>query len=83
MPKRKKNELRDSLVGLTEACPFHQDNPEDCPLFQLRKMEPVKRLEWFDALTGDDLAYLATYHHVCFATKVAAQAISQARPTTL
>jgi hypothetical protein len=27
-------------------------------------------LQWFDALDEDDLAYLATYHHICLTTKV-------------
>jgi hypothetical protein len=64
------NELRASLLELSEACPFHQANPKDCPLCALRKMKPTKRLQWFDALTEDDLAYLATYHRVCLATKM-------------
>jgi hypothetical protein len=70
MPDEQKKELRANLLELTEACPFHHANPEDCPLFQLRKMKPKKRLQWFNALTEDDLGYLATYHRVCFTTKV-------------
>jgi hypothetical protein len=65
----RKKALRDNLVVLTEVCPFHRNNPEDCPLFELRKMEPAQRLEWFDALPEDDLAFLATYHHICLSTK--------------
>ena len=65
-----KNELRVSLLELSEACPFHHANPRDCPLFALRKMKPTKRVQWFNALTENDLEYLATYHRVCFTTKV-------------
>lgn len=70
IPHGQKNELRANLLELSEACPFHHDNPEDCPLFALRKMEPTKRVQWFDALIEDDLVYLANYHRVCFTTKV-------------
>lgn len=66
MPVQHKDELRASLLELTQACPVHQDNPEDCPLHLLRKMDVPKRLEWFNALSEHDLAYLASYHHVCF-----------------
>ena len=65
-----KSELRANLVQLAEACPFHHANPEDCPLFPLRKVEPRKRLEWLNALSESDLAYLATYHRVCLRIKV-------------
>jgi hypothetical protein len=68
--EERKNQLRANLLELSGNCPFHHDNPEDCPLFLLRKMRPQKRLQWFNALSEDDLAYLATYHRVCFATKV-------------
>lgn len=61
-------DLRMQLLDLAETCPLHQGNPEDCPLFPLRKMLPEQRLRWFDALAEDDLIYLAAYHHVCFAT---------------
>ena len=69
----KKHELRKQLSELADACPLHQANPEDCPLFPLRQMKPAKRLRWFNALSEDDLAYLATYHHVCFATNLESQ----------
>jgi len=69
--QRSKDELRASLLSLTKACPVDECNPKDCPLYSLRKMEPAQRLQWFNALAEDDLAYLATYHHVCMGIKVA------------
>ena len=65
-----KNELRVNLLKLSEACPFHHANPEDCPLFSLRKMEPADRLLWINALSERELAYLATYHRVCLRIKM-------------
>jgi len=81
MPHEQRNELRANLLELSEACPFHHANPEDCPLFLLRKMKPRRRLQWFDALPENDLVYLATYHRVCFATKVESGLSMQERTT--
>ncbi|MCX6914986.1 MAG: hypothetical protein NT167_18365 [Verrucomicrobia bacterium] len=81
MPHQQKNELRANLLALSEACPSDDANPEDCPLFLLRKMKPRNRLQWLNALTDNDLVYLATYHRVCFTTKVdAAVAQATAKP---
>lgn len=66
IPFGQQNGLRASLSKFCEACPFDETNPQDCPLFPLRRMRPTRRLQWFDALTEDDLGYLAAYHHVCF-----------------
>ena len=69
--QRGKDELRANLLSLTKTCPVDEGNPEDCPLYLLRKMKPKQRLQWFNALDGDDLVYLATYHHDCMNIKVA------------
>jgi hypothetical protein len=71
------HELRANLLQLSEACPFHHDNPEDCPLFPLRRMEPTKRSRWVNDLSERDLAYLATYHRVCLSIKVASGSAKQ------
>ena len=65
-----KAELRASILELAECCPVTQCNPKDCPLFSLRKMAKRKRLRLLKALTEDDLAFLAAYHHICLTTKV-------------
>jgi len=69
--QRRNDELRAYLLSLAETCPVDKRNPEDCPLFLLRKMKPARRLQWFNALDEDDLVYLATYHHVCMHIKAA------------
>ena len=71
--RQQKDELFANLSELSKACPFHQANPEDCPLFPLRKMKPAKRLSWLRALSEEDLSYLATYHHVCLRIKMDSQ----------
>jgi hypothetical protein len=72
--REQESELRANLLKLSEACPFHLANPEECPLFPLREMEPSKRLEWLNALSEADLAYLANYHSVCLRIKMASPA---------
>jgi hypothetical protein len=69
MAKTTKSELRVNLLKLAEACPFHIANPEDCPLFPLRKMTRSKRLSFVNALSKTDLAHLASYHRVCLRIK--------------
>ncbi len=71
LPASRKDKLRRNLLVLGKACPFHVDNPEDCPLSELRKLPRKERLEWFKELSEDDLVYLATYHEVCLGVKVA------------
>jgi len=65
-----KDQLLLNLSELSKACPFHHANPEDCPLFPLRKMKSAKRLAWLRALSEEELSYLATYHHVCLRIKL-------------
>ena len=36
---------------------------DDCPLFIAKKLNAEERLLWFNALTEDQLLYLAAYHH--------------------
>jgi hypothetical protein len=62
--------LRASLLALSEHCPYDDCNPADCPLFELRKMNPEERVKWFSALSEDDLVYLSTYHHVCLSMRI-------------
>jgi hypothetical protein len=66
--------LRAQLRKLLKACPFHLNNPKDCPLFPLRQLPPKQRQRYIDALSETDLAYLAKYHGVCLRIKQAGHA---------
>ena len=68
--QRLHDEIRICLISLAEACPVDGCNPEDCPLYLLRKMKCDRRLAWINALEEDDLPYLALYHHVCMDLKL-------------
>jgi len=70
MTEPPKTALRDNLLSLAGNCPVERSNPEDCPLFAIRKLGPAKRLQWFNDLPKDDLAYLNAYHCVCARIKL-------------
>ena len=70
--------LRASLISLAERCPVVERNPEDCPLFRVRKMKPAARLKWLEALSEDDLDFIAAYHHVCMKVKLAENRVIKA-----
>ena len=65
-----KDKLRADLFPLVEVCPVEECNPEDCPLYLLRKKNYTERLEWLNNLGENDLAYLAAYHDVCLNLKL-------------
>jgi hypothetical protein len=64
------DELQAYILGVATACPLEQCNPEDCPLFELRRLEPGVRMAWLKTLEESDLEYLASYHFVCLNLKV-------------
>lgn len=68
--QQRKDELRASLFPLVEICPVEECNPEECPLYLLRKKKYTERLEWINALSEQDLAFLAAYHDVCLNVKL-------------
>ncbi|MFO1476403.1 MAG: hypothetical protein U1F98_07105 [Verrucomicrobiota bacterium] len=63
--------LRKSLLFLVDNCPVEKCNPDDCPLHSLRLLKRADRIRWFEALSGDDLSFLAAYHYVCRDLKAA------------
>jgi hypothetical protein len=76
-PLKRISELRAALVALVDVCPVNECNPEDCPLFKLRNMNPSERLQWFAGLGEDDLVSLAAYHHIYFNTKIMPQSVGE------
>jgi hypothetical protein len=68
--RHQRDQILLNLSELSKACPFHKSNPEDCPLFPLRKMKPAKRLRWLKALSEEDMSYLTTYHQICLRIKM-------------
>ena len=73
-----RDELLASLIHLAECCPVEGCNPEECPLYQMRKLKHAARLKWFNELTKDDLDYLAAYHYTCMNKKLAVRSAEEA-----
>ena len=69
--------LRANLTGLLDTCPADQCNPPECPLFRVRKLGRAQRLRWFNALSEDDLKYLASYCHVCMKLRLHSRPASE------
>ena len=57
--------LREQLVSLAAGCPHTKDNPLNCPLHEVRKLEPSAIIDWVDELNPDNLDYLTMYHQCC------------------
>lgn len=64
--------MLDSLLETAMGCPVDDSNPRDCPLHPVRQLALPERIEWFYALTDDDLGYLASYHRVCLHNRLEA-----------
>lgn len=65
-----RNVMLDNALGLAMNCPVDECNPADCPLYPVRQLDLSRRLEWFKALTDDDLQYLNAYHFTCMRAKL-------------
>jgi hypothetical protein len=72
LDEQKKSEMRDNILSLAMSCPVEHCNPEDCPLFKVRKLELTRRLEWFRQLSDEDLVYLNAYHFTCMKARLTA-----------
>jgi hypothetical protein len=79
MAHENRTELLASLVELSRSCPLLPGNPESCPLFALRSMRMTERWQWINALSDEDLMYLAAYHHVCLRVKMDTRTKRQGR----
>lgn len=68
--QQQRAEMLDNLLNLAVNCPVDHCNPVNCPLHDIRKLELGRRLEWFKALTDEDLVYLNSYHFVCLKNRL-------------
>ena len=57
--------FRDKIFGLSVACPFDQDNPCDCPLYEVRKKSMEERYAWVRELSDVRILSILTYHQKC------------------
>ena len=68
--QQKHEKLREHILRLEMECPLHHDNPHDCPLYEVRKMDLPQRQRWLESLTPENVSFLQAYHFVCLKTKL-------------
>jgi hypothetical protein len=56
-------------MSLTKSCPIDRNNPDHCPLCELRLLPARERKLWVQSLTMEELDYLMLYHHSCASLK--------------
>jgi hypothetical protein len=62
-------EAKFALHGRILRCPLG-DNPEDCPLHELRKLPVEKRVAWLESQTDEEIISLYDRHIECLECKL-------------
>jgi hypothetical protein len=62
------DEARLAMHGRLLRCPIG-DNPEDCPLHEIRKRPVEERLAWLESKTNKQVVELYQQHKDCLNTK--------------
>ncbi len=57
--------LDELLAGVAPGCPHTKSNPEECPLYNVRKMATAEIVAWLDGLQPPEKEYLILYHQCC------------------
>jgi len=63
--------LRAEVISLGQFCPIDECNPEDCPLYDFRRLKHPEQMLWLNGLSQDELAYLIAYHQIYLNTQIA------------
>jgi hypothetical protein len=64
------NEARIAMYARILRCPV-EDNPEDCPLKEVREMPLEERVAWIDSKSDTEIVELYQHHERCLAYKLA------------
>jgi hypothetical protein len=67
------NEARYAMHGRILRCPLG-DNPEDCPLHDIRLLPVDERIVWLESKSDDEVDALYCHHLHCLDKKYAAEA---------
>ena len=65
-------EAKFELHGRILRCPLGE-NPEDCPLHEIRKLPLEDRIAWLESLTNEELIDLYAQHNKCMEGKLEKQ----------
>ena len=61
--------IKAHIFGLTVACPYTGDNPNDCPLCEIRHLPLSEREAWVKDLTDEECRSYYQYHNLCLSKK--------------
>ena len=61
--------LRANIFGLTVACPFELDNPDDCPLREIRLLSLRERKNWVYGKSVGECESIHKHHKACLQKK--------------
>ena len=62
-------EARLALYGRVLHCSEEEENPEDCPLHELRQLPVEERMTWLESRTDEDVEAIFRYHLQCSTNK--------------
>lgn len=62
------NVARLAMHGRILRCPF-EDNPKDCPFYEIRLLPIPKRIDWLDSKSNDEVVGLYKSHAQCWVDK--------------
>lgn len=62
-------EARFAMYGRLLRCPLG-DNPEECPLCDIRKLPMEKRITWLESKTDQEVIELYDLHSACLTHKL-------------
>lgn len=62
-------EARFALHGRILRCPLG-GNPDDCPLYEIRKLSMEDRIDWLESQTDEDTIALYEQHNKCLECKL-------------
>ncbi len=61
------------MPGLLYECPMG-GNPNDCPLYEIRKLPYLERVQWAKSMSDEQLLDIYHYHKSCLGVKEAGKA---------
>ena len=53
------------ISGLMFNCPVNQDNPKNCVLHEIRKLECSEKMKWFNSLSIIEMDNICDAHALC------------------
>ena len=65
LTENKRTRIISNILEWAAVCPHDQSNPPFCPLYKVRKLGPMARINWALQLSDDVLDDITVNHKVC------------------